>query len=130
MTGAPDLSHLPDDSPEEYVAAADLSVNHAGVILPLHSAVLAAGSPVLRGALFGGAGAADDMRAAAVEVALVRSSLSDAQTFLRLLYDPSAVFGMTPTPDGLKGVLALAHKLDARSMLEVGWRWSVGDTLH
>jgi hypothetical protein len=51
------LAHLPDSS-EDLAAMADLEISVGGARLPLHSAVLASGSRVLREALCCAAAAA------------------------------------------------------------------------
>lgn len=122
------LAHLPDGS-QELAAAADLTVTLDGCPLPLHSAVLAAGSRVLRSALFGAAGdgaggggggaALDPTAAAAVQQAFESHSLKDVQAFLRLLYNPVAVVGVPAEVVSFKGVIRLADKLDAAALLQV-----------
>ncbi|KAL4433657.1 hypothetical protein ABPG75_000098 [Micractinium tetrahymenae] len=120
------LDHLPDVS-EELAASADLAITLDGCQLPLHSAVLAAGSRVLRQALVGaasGGGAAS--QAAAVQQAFERHPLPDVLLCLKLLYSGSAAADSTGEARDLTGVVALADKLDAAAVLQASMRSTCG----
>ena len=117
-----DLSYLPDAS-EELATSADLTVTVQDTTLLLHSQVLTTGSRVLRTALLstgGGSGACDAAAdwGAAVERAFLGHELKDVSTFLKLLYSQVAVKGMGTGIADIKGVIELAHKLDAPSVLQ------------
>ena len=135
-TPANALAHLPHMS-EGLVEAADVTVSLGGTPVKLHSQVLASGSRVWCTALFecgditacgGGAAAA---AAAAVERSLEGHSLPDVQTFLRLLYDASAVQSMKEKQiSSWQGVLQLASKLDAPGVLRVRRGMGTGVAWH
>lgn len=112
------LSHLPDAS-IELAATADLSLSVDGHQLPLHSAVLAAGAQVLRAALCGaGIRGNASAKEVAAQLAFEGHSLEDTCSFLRVLYDTYTAEGMPASQ--LEGVLALAAKLGAPGVLQVG----------
>jgi hypothetical protein len=118
------LEHLPDAS-EELAALADFEITVDGCALPLHRATLASGSRVLRTALCscsgsGGSSSADRApEAAAVQAAFEGYSLRDVQNFLTILYDQMTANGLNFAETSWKGILALAMKLDAQSVLQV-----------
>lgn len=119
------LAHLPDSS-DDLAAMADLEISVGGARLPLHSAVLASGSRVLREALccqqcYGGSGGGSTMGAsqvAAVQEAFEGCNQQVVQTFLKLLYNPTVVDDI-PAEASWPDVLALADKLDAPAALQV-----------
>lgn len=112
------LDHLPDAS-EELARTSDLTIEHQGASLPLHSQVLASGSRVLRTALCGDAGGGSAAgRTAAVQQAFQGHSLEDVCTFLRLMYNSNAGCSMVPM-GRLRAVLTLADKLDYCTVLDV-----------
>ena len=77
-----EVAHLPDHS-EELQRTADLTITVHGHELKLHSAVVAAGSRVLRTALCSCDGGASGSAAAAVQAAFEGCKLSDVQLFLK-----------------------------------------------
>jgi len=118
--GAASIAHLPDAS-EELAATADLTVSIYGTDLKLHSAVLAAGSCVLRSA-FASCGGDASAQAAAVGTALEGHELADVQLFLRLLYNQTEAENISGTDVQIwQGVLELGDKLDAPAVILVSW---------
>ncbi|KAL4433666.1 hypothetical protein ABPG75_000107 [Micractinium tetrahymenae] len=119
------LEHIPAGS-EALAASADLIVTIDGCRLPLHCAVLAAGSRVLRLAL-AGAGSAAAAKEAAVQEAFMGHPLADVQLFLMLLYSGFADAGESVgDPWTLAGAVPLAYKLDSPYVLQArrarqGW---------
>ncbi|KAL4433668.1 hypothetical protein ABPG75_000109 [Micractinium tetrahymenae] len=109
------LGHLPDGG-DQLAACADIIVILHGRLLPLHSAVLAAGCRTLRQALAAAGSAAS--KAAAVQGAFEGQPLADAQLFLRCLYSSTAAVDSVGDPWSLAGVAALADKLDAPAVLQ------------
>ncbi|KAL4433669.1 hypothetical protein ABPG75_000110 [Micractinium tetrahymenae] len=115
------LTHLPDAS-EELAASADLLITLDGCRLPLHSAVLATGCRALRQHLCsaGTVEAAGNafQTAAAAQTAFEGHALADVQLFLSLLYSGGAAAKGVAEPAPFKGVVALAHALDAPFVLQ------------
>lgn len=112
----PETGHLPDGR-DKLAATADIVINLHGRMLPLHSAVLAAGSGVLRQQLPAGVSAASG--AAAVQGALEGHPLPGVLLFLGCLYrgTAAAVEGVEDSWT-LASVAALAHALDAPEVLQ------------
>ncbi len=111
-----ETGHLPEGG-YKLAASADIVISLGGRLLPLHRAVLSAGSGVLRQALE--ADDSTDGRAAAVQDALQGQPLPGVQLFLRLLYSGSAGAAEDmEDPWALASAAALAHSLDASGVLK------------
>lgn len=115
------LDHLPDVG-NELAASADIAITLRSRQLPLHSAVLAANSCVLRQAL----SAADSAtgKAAAVQEAFEGHPLPGVQLFLRCLYsDSNAATAGEADPWALASAAALAHELECAAVLQASVVW-------
>ncbi|KAL4433667.1 hypothetical protein ABPG75_000108 [Micractinium tetrahymenae] len=109
------LQHLPDGS-EELAATADVIITLDGSLLALHSFMLATHSRKLRQQLSAGGSAA--AKAVAVQQAFEGHSLADVRLFLRLLYSVGSAATSVHDSSELRGVVKLAHELDAPAMIQ------------
>lgn len=115
------LDHLPGGS-EVLAASADIHITVEGCMLPLHSAVLAAGCHTLCQVLCSaGAGKAAGSSASgqdAVQQAFQGQPLVVVQLFLKLLYTGGTASESVAESTSFQRVVPLAHALDAPFVLQ------------